>query len=71
MNELNLSSELGSVTFSNNTLTYMEPNGGSVSVPIGENKNSFTTYFTNVKNVSADTWGTKINYPGLINTYLL
>lgn len=69
MNKLNLSSELGSVTFSNNTLTYMEPTGGSVSVPIGENKNSFTTYFTNVKNVSADTWGTKINFPGKIKTY--
>ena len=69
MNKLNLSSELGSIAFSNNTLTYMEPNGGSVSVPIGENKNSFTTYFTNVKNVSADTWGTKINYPGSIKTY--
>ena len=69
MNKLNLSSELGSVAFSNNTLTYMEPNAGSVSVPIGENKNSFTTYFTNVKNVSADTWGTKINYPGKIKTY--
>lgn len=69
MNKLNLSNELGSVAFSNNTLTYMEPTGGSVSVPIGENKNSFTTYFMNVKNVSADTWGAKINYPGSIKTY--
>jgi len=69
MNKLNLTNELGSISFSNNALTYTEPTGGSVSVPIGENKNSFTTYFTNVKNVSADTWGTKINYPGKIKTY--
>ena len=69
MNKLNLTKELGSITFSNNALTYMEPTGSSVSIPIGENTKSFTTYFTNVKNASADMWGTKINYPGSIKTY--
>ncbi len=67
--KLNLAGELGSVAFSNNMLTYMEPAGGSVSVPIGENSKSFTTYFTSVKNASADTWGTKVTYSGSIKTY--
>ncbi|MCW1294728.1 MAG: hypothetical protein QXP07_02680, partial [Candidatus Parvarchaeum sp.] len=69
MSKLNLTKELGSVSFTNNALVYTEPTGSTVSIPIGENSNSFTTYFTNVKNMSADMWGTKVNYPGSIKTY--
>jgi len=68
MNELNLSGNLGSIMFSNNDLQYIDPTGASVSVPISENPSSFTTYFTDVKNTSANTWGTKINY-GKVKMY--
>ena len=69
ISKLSLTKELGSISFSNNALVYTEPTGSTVSIPIGENSNSFTTYFTDVKNMSADMWGTKVNYPGSIKTY--
>ena len=53
---------LGSVAFNGNDVVFTEPTGTAVSVPVNENTTNFATYFPTVKNATADTWGTVVNF---------
>ncbi|MBE5729128.1 hypothetical protein IHI26_01690 [Candidatus Parvarchaeota archaeon] len=53
---------LGSVAFNGNDVVFTEPTGTAISIPIKENTTNFATYFPTVKNATADTWGTVVNF---------
>jgi hypothetical protein len=49
--------DLGSLSFSNGTLKFTDPTGGTQSVKIGEYSGNFSTYLSGAANTSANTWG--------------